>query len=159
MRTSKLDDRQEQIIHHSTTCIAPHLSAVPDALEWFAQFNRLPVSARLWQQAKLALMESLTNAIRHAHQDLPVTTPIDLEVTISDCQLQILIWDQGKTFDLEELFARLTYRNATPQEREAQWGIVLLQKLRDKHQWTICYRSPFHTGGDRNCMEISHPIP
>jgi serine/threonine-protein kinase RsbW len=149
----------EQLIHQSDLQVKTHLSEVPIALNWFEQFHRPPLTHQLWQQAKIALMEGLTNAIRHAHQDLPPATPIDLNVKLSSHRLQILIWDYGAAFDLEKLFDSLHHPFADPLEREEQWGGVLLRKLRDKHDWSICYTCPDNRGDDRNCMVISHAVP
>jgi serine/threonine-protein kinase RsbW len=148
----------EQLIHQSDIQVTTHLSEVPIALKWFEQFLRPPLSHRLWQQAKIALMEGLTNAIRHAHQDLPHLTPIDLNAKLSSHRIQVLIWDYGAPFDLEELLNSLSQPLSDPRARESHWGGVLLRKLRDKHNWTICYACPGSGTGDRNCLIISHAI-
>jgi serine/threonine-protein kinase RsbW len=148
----------EQLIHQSHIQVTTHLSEVSIALKWFEQFHRPPLTHRLWQQANIALMEGLTNAIRHAHHDLPRPTPIDLNANLFSHGIQISIRDYGAPFDLEELLNSLSQPLADPIERRSHWGGVLLRKLRDKHDWTICYACPISGTGDRNCLIISHTI-
>ena len=52
-------------------------------------------------RCKLALIEAFTNVVRHAHQDLPRETPIDLEVTLARDRLELRIWDFGPSFDFD----------------------------------------------------------
>jgi serine/threonine-protein kinase RsbW len=158
MITTTETNNSEHLIYQSDLQVKTHLSEVSIALSWFEQFHRPPLTPQLWQQAKIALMEGLTNAIRHAHQDLSPMTPIDLQVKLSSHRLQILIWDSGAAFDLEKLFDSLHLPFADPLEREEQWGAVLLRKLRDKHNWSICYICPDNKGDKRNCMVISHTM-
>jgi serine/threonine-protein kinase RsbW len=52
-------------------------------------------------RCKLALIEAFTNVVRHAHQDFPPETPIDLEVMLSLHRLELRIWDFGPPFNFE----------------------------------------------------------
>jgi serine/threonine-protein kinase RsbW len=151
-------ETDEQLIYQSDIQVTTHLSEVTIALKWFEEFHRPPLTHQLWQQAKIALMEGLTNAIRHAHQDLPRPMPIDLNAKLFSHGIQILIWDYGAPFDLEELLNSLSQSLSDPSERKAHWGGVLLRKLRDKHNWTICYTCPSPETDDRNCLLISHVV-
>jgi serine/threonine-protein kinase RsbW len=47
------------------------------------------------------VVEGFTNAVRHAHKNLPRSTPIDLEITVFNERLEIKIWDLGKPFDFK----------------------------------------------------------
>lgn len=53
-------------------------------------------------RCKLALIEAFTNVVRHAHEELPQETPVDLEVTLSPYQLELRIWDFGVPFDFDD---------------------------------------------------------
>ncbi|WP_225907538.1 ATP-binding protein [Leptolyngbya sp. BL0902] len=75
-------------------------TALQSVLTWFDQFQTAPVPRPLWLQCQLALIEGFTNAIRHAHGGLPSTTPVTIEVSISNRTIDIRIWDQGPGFDL-----------------------------------------------------------
>jgi serine/threonine-protein kinase RsbW len=127
------------------------LNAMDQVLQWFEQFNHPPLTDELWMQGQIALIEGFTNAVRHAHKNLPASTPIDLSVNISSHKLEILIWDEGPAFDLEALLAQVGQHH-DPLEREAHWGGVLLKKLRDKHNWKICYNCD--TMSQRNCLSM-----
>jgi serine/threonine-protein kinase RsbW len=130
------------------------LDAMPQVLAWFEQFHQLARTPDLWMQAKVALVEGFTNAVRHAHENLPPHTPIDLDVKIFPHRLEIAIWDQGPAFDLEALFECVGREHHDPLARDAHWGGVLLKKLRDQHGWYICYLCPAYVQGDRNCLLI-----
>lgn len=75
-------------------------TTLPSVLVWFDQFEPAPIPRSLWLQCQLALIEGFTNAIRHAHGDLPKSTPITIEVSVSSSTIDIRIWDQGPGFDL-----------------------------------------------------------
>ena len=47
------------------------------------------------------MSEACTNAVRHAHKNLPRETRIDLEITVFNERLEIQIWDRGKPFDFK----------------------------------------------------------
>jgi serine/threonine-protein kinase RsbW len=76
------------------------LSALSKVLEWFEQLQYLSLANEDWWGCQLALAEGFTNAVRHAHKNLPVETPIQLEVTVFQGYLQFQIWDCGLSFDL-----------------------------------------------------------
>jgi serine/threonine-protein kinase RsbW len=45
--------------------------------------------------------EAFTKAVRHAHKNLPIESPIDLEITVFNDRLEIKIWDRGEPFDFQ----------------------------------------------------------
>jgi serine/threonine-protein kinase RsbW len=47
------------------------------------------------------VVEGFTNAVRHAHKNLPIETPIELEITVFNERVEIKIWDGGKPFDFK----------------------------------------------------------
>ncbi|MEG3936651.1 ATP-binding protein [Microcoleus sp. S36b_A3] len=61
----------------------------------------LPIPEAVLQQCKLATIEGFTNAVRHAHKNLPLETPINLEITVFSERLEVKIWDMGEPFDLQ----------------------------------------------------------
>ncbi|MEG4999698.1 ATP-binding protein [Microcoleus sp. B4-D4] len=66
-----------------------------------AVIEDLPIPEAVLQQCKLATIEGFTNAVRHAHKNLPFQTPIDLEITVFNERLEVKIWDMGEPFDLQ----------------------------------------------------------
>ncbi|MEG4961911.1 MULTISPECIES: ATP-binding protein [unclassified Microcoleus] len=79
------------------------LKSVAQVLWWVEQFflEYLPIPEAVLQQCKLATIEGFTNAVRHAHKNLPLETPIDLEITVFNERLELKIWDMGEPFDLQ----------------------------------------------------------
>jgi serine/threonine-protein kinase RsbW len=77
------------------------IKAVAKVLSWVDQLQHLPIPEAVFHQWRLATIEGFTNAVRHAHKDLPLATPIELEITVFPERLEIKIWDYGKPFDLE----------------------------------------------------------
>ncbi|MEG4086414.1 ATP-binding protein [Microcoleus sp. POL10_C6] len=65
----------------------------------FLDYLRIPEA--VLQQCKLATIEGFTNAVRHAHKNLPLETPINLEITVFNERLEVNIWDMGEPFDLQ----------------------------------------------------------
>ncbi len=147
-------EERQQLIREAHIQVITDLDEVDRVMQWFEQFNQLPLSSDLWMQGKLALMEGLTNVIRHAHKPLPPSTSIDLTVKLWLDHLEILIWDEGRPFDFEALLESVDRQFSHPLEREAHWGGVLMQKLREKHHWIIDYRCPADPATHRNCLSI-----
>jgi serine/threonine-protein kinase RsbW len=80
------------------------INAVAQVLSWLEQLDLLdplPIPQEVLHQCKLAVVEGFTNAVRHAHKNLPRETPIELEITVFNDRLEIKIWDRGKPFDFQ----------------------------------------------------------
>lgn len=78
------------------------IKAVAQVLLWVdSVLEHLPIPEAVFHQCKLATVEGFTNAVRHAHKNLPLATPIELEITVFNDRLEIKIWDSGKPFDLK----------------------------------------------------------
>jgi serine/threonine-protein kinase RsbW len=121
------------------------LKALDLVLTWFDQFNQESIPKKVWIQCQLALAEGFTNAVRHAHKNLPTTIFIDLEVTVFPQSLELRVWDQGPPFDLEK---RILELKATVDDQAGGGrGIYLLQKIADKLSYT-------RTDDNRNCLLI-----
>ncbi|NES17507.1 MAG: anti-sigma regulatory factor [Symploca sp. SIO3E6] len=104
----------------------------PQMSNWEQQFYRL----------NLALAEGFSNAVRHAHQELPSETTIEIELAIQDNLIEIRIWDQGKPFDPN------TIKEPAPGTLcEGGYGWFLLRRLSDKVVYQRCQDG-------RNCLLI-----
>lgn len=129
----------------SSQQVPSDLKALDQVLLWFDQFNQPSIPKKAWLQCQLALAEAFTNAVRHAHKDLPTNIPIDIELTLFPQSLELRIWDQGPPFDLEKRLQKM--------EQEVDVGagggrgIVILQKIADKLSYT-------RTDDHRNCLLI-----
>ncbi|MBD1854115.1 MULTISPECIES: ATP-binding protein [Leptolyngbya] len=127
------------VIYFDRLMMQSDLTAISQILHWFEQFRLPPLSQAAWLQGQIALVEGFTNAVRHAHTNLPLHTIIQLEAGLYFDRLEIRIWDQGSPFDLERLLNRVEQDYPNPLEHSEHWGGTLFKKLRDQHQWEIEY--------------------
>ena len=68
------------------------IKLVAQVLSWLEQLDPLPIIPEaVLHQCKLAVVEGFTNAVRHAHKNLPRETPIELEITVFNEGLEIKI--------------------------------------------------------------------
>lgn len=114
-------------------------------LAWFDQFQASPIPHNIWLQCQLALIEGFTNALRHAHAGLPTTTPICIEVAISDRTVDIRIWDRGPGFDLATVLRhKISVNNP---DSEGGRGLKIMYLVADR----LTYEpSP----GSGNCLHL-----
>jgi serine/threonine-protein kinase RsbW len=94
----------------------------------------------------LAIAEGFTNAVRHAHHELPPETTIEIELALWEDRIQIRIWDRGKPFDPDEI------EEPKPGTlRQGGYGWFLLRRLADRVLYERC-------PDDRNCLLIEKYI-
>lgn len=129
----------------SSQQVPSDLRALDRVLSWFDQFNQPSIPKKAWIQCQLALAEGFTNAVRHAHKDLPSNVPIDIELTLFPHALELRIWDQGPPFDLEQRLQKTEER--IDGHSGGGRGIAILQKIADKLSYT-------RTDDNRNCLLI-----
>lgn len=129
----------------SSQAFPSDLKALDQVLSWFDQFNQPTIPKKAWLQCQLALAEAFTNAVRHAHKELPTNIPIDIELTLFPQSLELRIWDQGPPFDLEQRLQKL--EQEVDVRAGGGRGIVILQKIADKLSYT-------RTSDHRNCLLI-----
>ncbi len=121
------------------------LQALDQILANFEQFLLPCLSHNIWFQCKLALAEGFTNAVRHAHKNLPSEIPIEIAISLSINSLEIRIWDYGPPFDLAQFLE--TIPNREKKLVEGGQGIPILQKIAD-------HLSYVRTNDNRNCLLI-----
>ncbi|MCG6133371.1 MAG: anti-sigma regulatory factor [Nostoc sp. LLA-1] len=79
------------------------LNATGEVLSWFEQLNQPPLSdKKIWWQCQTLLIEGFTNIVEHAHKNLLLETPIELEAVRLNEYIEIRIWSFGKAFDLQQ---------------------------------------------------------
>jgi len=98
--------QQEQELHenyvqHISLQVNTDLNALTRVLEWFDQLKDLSLPNEVWWKFQLALAEGFTNAVRHAHKNLPVETPVQLEIMVFNGRLELKVWDCGPYFDFD----------------------------------------------------------
>ncbi len=124
--------------------VKTELEALKEVLQWFEGLVFPLVPQKIGWQCEVALVEAFTNAVRHAHQNLPKTTPIDLEVKLLPNFLEMRIWDRGQPFDLQAKL-RKGEQNVDSIEKEGGRGLQFIKKLTDELQYL---NLPNH----RNCL-------
>ncbi len=107
--------------------IKSDLTALDQVLSQFEQINQPWIPRRDWLQCQLALAEGFTNAVRHAHKQLPLETPIQIDLKLYQQSLEMRIIDCGPPFDLEAFLQ-------TPKHQEDEMaghgrGLPILQKI------------------------------
>jgi serine/threonine-protein kinase RsbW len=123
------------------------LTVLNQVQDWFKLFCLQNSSKFLWLESQLyplnlALTEGFTNAVRHAHQKLPLETAIELDLTLWDDRIEIRIWDHGQPFDPDVL------EEPKPGTlRKGGYGWFLLRRLADRVVYERC-------SDGRNCLII-----
>ncbi|MBW4442337.1 MAG: anti-sigma regulatory factor [Plectolyngbya sp. WJT66-NPBG17] len=139
------------VIYFDRLIVQTDASAIAKILTWFESFQQAPVSQAVWLQGQIGLIEAFTNAVRHAHAQLPRQTPIKLEAGVYVDRLEIKVWDRGVPFDFVQLLDRVEQDYPEPLEHEAHWGAALFKKLRDRHDWNIEYHC---SREGQNCLRL-----
>ncbi|MGB3266931.1 MAG: ATP-binding protein [Microcoleus sp.] len=91
----------ETSVEHFSLQVNTEMNALTIVLDWFEQLKDLSLPNEVWFQFQLALAEGFTNAVRHAHKNLPVETPVQLEITVFNGRLELKVWDCGPRFDFD----------------------------------------------------------
>ncbi|MCC0176089.1 ATP-binding protein [Waterburya agarophytonicola K14] len=120
------------------------LEALKEVLQWFEGLVFPLVPQKMGWQCEVALVEAFTNAVRHAHCNLPQSTPIDLEVELLPNFLEMRIWDRGRSFDLDAKLLK-GEQEAGSMDKEGGRGLQFIKKLTDELQYL---NLPNH----RNCL-------
>ncbi|OCQ93306.1 anti-sigma regulatory factor [Oscillatoriales cyanobacterium USR001] len=143
--------KDDQLRVKSHLQVQTDLTALTVVLEWLEKIVLPLLPHHLWWECQLILNEGFTNAVRHAHQNLPPATPIDLEVKVFANSLEILIWDCGQPFNLEEKLQLILKQPSDPLESEGGRGLLFMQKLTDELSY-------IRTSDHRNCLVMRKSI-
>jgi serine/threonine-protein kinase RsbW len=157
---NKQSQKVERPIKQVKIQVFSELNALKDVLEWFEQFNALPVTNELWWQCQTVLAEGFTNAVRHAHDKLPESTPIEIEVTVRSHWFELRIWDYGQPFDLrsklksisQEISEEIHQKTYDPLKRTSGMGLLFMDQLTDELDYT-------RTTDSRNCLIVRKKLP
>ena len=130
---------------HNHLQVTTNLTELDNVLFWFQQLQQPNIPRKVWIQCQTVLAEGFTNAVKHAHKDLPSDTAIDIEVNITPQKMEIYIWDFGPTFDLEQKL-----NNQEPMfnpDASSGRGLQLINCMVDQVNY-------FRTDDDRNCLSM-----
>ncbi|MBE9170292.1 ATP-binding protein [Pleurocapsales cyanobacterium LEGE 06147] len=125
--------------------VKTELEALRQVLQWFESIVFPSLPQTMGWQCEVALVEAFTNAVRHAHHNLPKTTPIDLEVRLFPGFLEMCIWDRGEPFNLKEKLRDSLENHSHPLEKEGGRGLQFMKKLTDEMQY-------LRLSDRRNCL-------
>ncbi|MEG3438974.1 ATP-binding protein [Pannus brasiliensis CCIBt3594] len=121
------------------------LQSLETVLKYFDQLDRAGIARKDWLQCQLALAEGFTNAVRHAHKNLPPEIPIEIEIELTPDGMDLRIFDHGPSFDLEKYLRENLAPDALRSGRGQ--GIPILRKIATH----LAYQ---RTPDDRNCLSI-----
>ena len=135
----------EKPLQQSRLQVKTDLEAITEVWQWFEQFTSPLLPQLFWWECEVALTEGFTNVVRHAHQHLPQTTPIEIELKVFAQYLEMRIWDRGKPFDLQAKLQSLCQEQSDALEREGGRGLIFMHELMDELDYL--------RGSDgRNCL-------
>jgi serine/threonine-protein kinase RsbW len=144
--------KNQTIMTQSSLQVPTDLNALEEILRWFETVTLTRLPEELLEKCKIVLTEAFTNTVRHAHQQLSPTTPIDMEVMILSDSIEMRVWDLGEPFDLE---ATLNYvrhlHEKDPLKYEGKRGLLFMSKLTDE----LSYQ---RTPDQRNCTIMKKRI-
>ena len=126
------------------------MKALTSVLEWLENIVLPMIPADFRWQCGLIITEGFTNVVRHAHQNLPQATLIDLEVKLFDDYLEIRIWDRGQPFKLEAMLDSIMQQQPN-QDSEGGRGLLFMYKLTDDLRY-------IRTDDLRNCLVMRKNI-
>ena len=108
------EELNESYVKNISLQVNTDVNALTRVLDWFEQLQDVSIPKEIWFQFQLALAEGFTNAVRHAHKNRPVATPIQLEITVFNGLWELKVWDCGPRFDFD---AKLTEIIAADRKR------------------------------------------
>ncbi len=117
------------MLKHNHLQVRTDLNNLSHVLDWLNQIDHVSLSDMDWLRCQIALAEGFTNAVRHAHQALPVETPIDIEVKIDPGYIEMYIWDQGPPFDLLEQLSKMPQAD---RESDRGRGLLIMNQVADQ---------------------------
>ncbi|MDT4011423.1 anti-sigma B factor RsbW [Staphylococcus simulans] len=98
-------------------------------------FSRAGASYEDIEDAKIAVSEAVTNAVKHAYKEEEIDPSIYLCFEIYDDKIRVVISDQGKSFDYEEKKKELGPYSENENIdflREGGLGLFLIESLMDE---------------------------
>jgi serine/threonine-protein kinase RsbW len=123
------------------------LESVQKLLDWMEAIRFKDLSEDIWVQAKTAIVEGFTNAVRHAHADQVPPPPVGVRIVRSPDALVLEVIDSGAPFQMQA--------EAPQPDRDRHWGLIMLQRLQERYGWGIDYES---TGTRGNVLRIHHSL-
>ena len=127
--------------------VETEILALEKILVWFETIAKPYLAPKVLWECKLAVSEGFTNTVLYAHQNLPPTIPIVINVNFYRTWVDIFIWNQGPFFDLKAKLAELQKHNSNPLELEGDRGLFFMYKLTDELDY-------IRVDQKRNCLKM-----
>ncbi|TVQ46067.1 MAG: anti-sigma regulatory factor [Gloeocapsa sp. DLM2.Bin57] len=108
------------------------LTAATTVLQWLELTLKPLIPEKIYWQCQVALIEAFTNIVRHAHQHLPPSTPIEMQINLYQNYLEMYIWDHGDPFDLFEYLQSINPKQCQSLDKEEGRGLYLIDQLMDE---------------------------
>lgn len=145
------------LVAQSKLRVNTSLIALEEVLQWFEQLASPLLPSDSFYKCQIALTEGFTNVVRHAHEGLPETTPIDLEVKVFSNVIEMRIWDWGQPFDLQKKLESALKRQLDPlldplDMDEGGRGLIFMSKLTDELSY-------IRQENGQNCLVLKKNIP
>ncbi|MGD1904565.1 MAG: ATP-binding protein [Leptolyngbyaceae cyanobacterium] len=111
------------------------------------ELSILPEWPKWENRLRLVLVESYSNAVRHAHRDRP-DLPVRLRLEVQSERLLLEVWDSGQGFDLD------SYLPPVPEHyQEGGYGWLILNRLMDKVEYQV------QMPNAQNCLRLQASLP
>lgn len=120
------------MVQHYRLLTKTHLGELAIVLDWLNQICQTEISRDVLIQCQTILAEAFTNAVRHAHRDLDMETPIEIEAGLDGHWLELRVWDLGPAFELNYL---LHNSQLTSPDAVGGRGIHLIAQLTDRSSY------------------------
>lgn len=135
-----------RVLEKANLKVSTNLKELERVLSCFDRVNKFAMGQKIRDECRLALAEGFTNAVRHAHHNLPAEVPIEIEILLLEQSLELRIWDYGPpNFDLQAYIKHLCQRENSLAENGR--GIPILLKIADRLSY-------LRTEDGRNCLLI-----
>lgn len=122
-----------------------------NVLHWLELTLKPLIPKEIYWQCQVALIEAFTNIVRHAHQNLPPSTPIEIQIDLYQHYLEMSIWDSGEPFDLFQYLQSLNPSQSQSLEKEEGRGLWLIYQLMDELEQK-------RVNEERNCLIMRKSI-
>lgn len=126
------------------------ISASVQVLSWFEQINQPPIYDKIfWWKCQTILIEGFTNIVEHAHKDFSIETPIELEVTRYEKNIEIRIFSFGKPFNIKQKLKTIPELDNNYNERGR--GLKIINAIADELSYEV-------QSDNRCCLFISKRV-
>ena len=142
------------------------LACIDRLVEWFSccwSASLVPQhvqnASSLEAQAQTALLELFNNAVLHAHHGLEPKPKVRVGWGVTEEYFFLEMSDYGNPFSPELLFDSIrelsAHGGANPEERERQWGLIMIYRLCENYGWVLTTR---RSSDGINTIRLVHSI-